>query len=129
MSENSPKPRKVEDNGLARELAASGASLSEISKLARAEAITEALPEPALNASTESSVNKITWARVERVTEPGRYMFKFGWLTITVEDLAVWEQYPNAAFALLRTAPAAETEDEFRLGTFDLRENISLSDK
>jgi hypothetical protein len=122
MSENSPKPRKVEDNGLARELAASGASLSEIaSKLAR--------PEPALHASTESSVNKITWAQVGRVTEPGRYMFKFGWLTITAEDLVVWEQYPNAAFTLLRTAPAAETEDQFRLGTFDLRENISLSEK
>jgi hypothetical protein len=75
------------------------------------------------------SVNKITWAQVGRVTEPGRYMFKFGWLTITAEDLAVWEQYPNAAFTLLRTAPAAETEDEFRLGTFELRENISLSEK
>ena len=74
-------------------------------------------------------VNKITWPQVGRVTEPGRYMYTFGWLTITAEDLAVWEQYPNAAFTLLRTAPAAETEDEFRLGTFELRENISLSEK
>ena len=32
-------------------------------------------------------------------------MFKFGWLTVTAEDLAVWKQYPNAAFTLLRTAP------------------------
>jgi hypothetical protein len=45
------------------------------------------------------------------------------------EDLAIWEQYPNAAFTLLRTVRAAETEDEFRLGIFDLRENLSLSEK
>src|ERR1700677_4668445 len=36
-----------------------------------------ARPEPAL------SVNKITWPQVGRVAEPGRYMFKFGWLTVT----------------------------------------------
>jgi hypothetical protein len=93
MSENSPKPTKVEDDNLARELAASEASLSEIAnKLARAKAATKAWTVPALHASTESSVNKITWAQVGRVTEPGRYMFKFGWLTIIAEDLAVWEQ-------------------------------------
>jgi hypothetical protein len=77
----------------------------------------------------ESSVNKIIWAQAGRVTEPGRYMFKFGWLIVTAEDLAIWEQYPNAAFTLLRKAPSAEAEDEFRLGTFELRENISLSEK
>jgi hypothetical protein len=74
---------------VARELAASGASLSEIdAELARAEAATKAL-----------AVKKVTWAQVSRVTDPGRYMFKFGWVTITAEDLAIWEQYPNAAFA------------------------------
>ena len=44
---------------------------------------------------------------------------------------------PNAAFTLYRTAratkPGDETEEktaeEFRLGTFELRENISLSEK
>jgi hypothetical protein len=30
-------------------------------------------------------------------------MFKFGWLTITAEDLAVWKQYPAAAFTLYST--------------------------
>ena len=35
-------------------------------------------------------VNKITWAQAGRVTDPGRYMFRFGWLTITADDLAVW---------------------------------------
>ena len=28
-------------------------------------------------------VNKITWALAGRVTDPGRHMFMFGWLTIT----------------------------------------------
>jgi hypothetical protein len=37
-------------------------------------------------------------------------MFKFGWLTVTAEDLAIWKQYPNAAFTVLRTAPGEEAE-------------------
>jgi hypothetical protein len=71
-------------------------------------------------------VNKITWALAGRVTDPGRYMFKFGWLTITADDLAIWRAYPNAAFTLIRTLTSAETDEqavgeEYRLGTFDLR--------
>jgi len=77
---------------------------------------------------TTQPVNKITWALAGRVTNPGRYMFKFGWLTITANDLAIWQAYPNAAFTLIRTqtSPPAETDEEtvgeeFRLGAFDLR--------
>jgi hypothetical protein len=61
------------------------------------------------------AVNKITWAQVGLVTEPGRYMFKFGWLTITADDLAVWKQFPSAVFTLYDTAtprPADETEEQ-----------------
>ena len=47
------------------------------------------------------SVNKLTWAQVGGITEPGRYMFRFGWLTITADDLAVWERFPNASFVLV----------------------------
>ena len=75
------------------------------------------------------AVNKVTWAQVGRVTEPGRYIYKFGWLTIAGEDLTVWYDYPNAAFTLVRTFAMGEGEDEYRLGTFELRENISLSEK
>jgi hypothetical protein len=71
---------------------------------------------------------KINWAIAGRVTDPGRYMFRFGWLTITADDLAIWQTYPNAAFTLIRTLtlPQAETDEqavgeEYRLGTFDLR--------
>ena len=55
-------------------------------------------------------------------------MFKFGWLTITAEDIAVWEQFPTAAFTLVGTS-ATETEDEFHLGAFELRDNLSISEK
>jgi hypothetical protein len=76
-------------------------------------------------------VNKITWQRAGGVTEPGRYMFTFGWLTVTPEDLAVWSKFPNASFTLVELPPAAEGDegevradeihaDEFHLGTFDL---------
>jgi hypothetical protein len=68
-------------------------------------------------------VKKVTWQQVGRVTEPGRYMFRFGWLTIAAEDLAVWEQLPNAAFTLVRTGAEAE---EYRLGAFELRKDPAL---
>jgi hypothetical protein len=87
----------------------------------------ETLP-PGPAPASKSSLNKITWPQVGRVAEPGRYMFKFGWLTVTDEDLAVWEKYPNAEFTLY---PMVTTEagEEFRLGTFDLRTYLSLSEK
>ena len=74
-------------------------------------------------------VNKITWQQVGHVTDPGRYMFRFGWLTIAPDDLAVWQQFPDATFTLVQTlAPQLVTEaesaatptDEFHLGAFDL---------
>ncbi len=82
-------------------------------------------------------VNKITWQKAGRVTEPGRYMFTFGWLTVTAEDIAVWEQFPNASFTLVKTArvtdaseePGEEPGEEFRLGAFDLGDILSLSEK
>jgi hypothetical protein len=85
--------------------------------------------QPRRDEPPRSTINKITWAQVGRVAEPGRYMFKFGWLTITAEDLAVWKLYPNAAFTLLTRATAADGKDEFRLGTFELRDTLSLSEK
>ena len=73
-------------------------------------------------------VNKITWQRAGGVTEPGRYMFTFGWLTVTSDDLKIWNQFPDAAFTLVelpahreRTEEADEVHaEEFHLGTFEL---------
>lgn len=71
------------------------------------------------------AINKVTWPQVGHVTQPGRYMFRFGWLTITAEDLAIWERFPDAMFALVKTATAAATDEteEFHLGAFELRES------
>jgi len=80
-------------------------------------------------------VNKVTWQQVGHVAEPGRYMFRFGWLSIAPDDLAIWKQFPNATFTLVQNAaspsttgaeaeetPANET-DEFHLGAFELHTN------
>jgi hypothetical protein len=67
----------------------------------------------------DRKVHKVTWAQVGRVAEPGRYLFTFGWLTITAADLAVWQQYPNAAFTLIVQSPL-EAVEEYRLGAFAL---------
>lgn len=67
-------------------------------------------------------VDKITWDKVGRVTEPGRYMYTFGWLTITADDIEIWKQYPQAAFTLLaeHAVPDHATGEEYHLGAFDV---------
>jgi hypothetical protein len=81
-------------------------------------------------------VNKISWQKAGGVTEPGRYMFTFGWLTVTAEDIAVWKQYPRAMFTLVKlpdaadadlTADSAEVGEEFHLGAFELPSTPSHS--
>ena len=52
------------------------------------------------------------------VQEPGRYMLRFGWLTVTAVDLEVWSLFPDATFALYQVA--GEGFDEYRLGSVDL---------
>jgi hypothetical protein len=98
----------------------------------------EILERAEVEAESNVAVNKITWAQAGRVSEPGRYMFKFGWLTITADDLVIWQKYPTAAFTLYSTSMAAapETENEtdgaaaedFRLGTFELRADSNYSE-
>ena len=60
------------------------------------------------------TAKKINWAIAGRVTDPDRYIFRFGWLTITADDLAIWQTYPDAVFTLIRTltSPPAETAEE-----------------
>ena len=56
-------------------------------------------------------------------------MFRFGWLTVAADDLAVWEQFPNAVFALVKKAAATDAPEEFHLGAFELPEKPSPSEK
>ena len=82
--------------------------------------------------SANKVISKVTWQQAGHVTEPGRYMFRFGWLTVAPGDLAIWMQYPDASFTLVQTSapplaaddetPGAET-DEFHLGAFELHTN------
>jgi len=73
-------------------------------------------------------VTKITWQKAGRVTAPGRYMFRFGWLTVAAEDLAVWRQHPDAMFTLVpmplnagaSADEAVDGTEEFHLGAFEL---------
>jgi hypothetical protein len=65
-------------------------------------------------------VKKVTWQRAGRVTEPGRYMFRYGWLTITADDLAIWQRFPEAAFTLVKLPSAPDAPEEFHLGAFEL---------
>ena len=71
-------------------------------------------------AERQSVVNKVTWQKAGRVTEPGRYMFRYGWLTVTAEDLAVWQKFPEAAFTLVSLPSSADAPDEFHLGAFEI---------
>ena len=73
-----------------------------------------------ISETKELSVSKITRRQVGRLTEPGRYALSFGWLTVTAEDLAVWEKFPNAAFTLVKTASAGDDAEEFWLGSFEM---------
>jgi len=47
---------------------------------------------------------------------------------VTADDLAVWNQFPDASFALVRRSSAASTDEaeEYYLGVFDIHES-SLS--
>lgn len=65
-------------------------------------------------------VNKISWQKAGRVAEPGRYMFTFGWLTVTADDLRVWEQFPDAAFTLVKLPDGESVADEYHLGAFEI---------
>ena len=63
-------------------------------------------------------VTKVTWQRAGRITEPGRYMLRYGWLTMA-EDLAIWRQFPDAAFTLVKLPSDPDAPEEFHLGAFD----------
>jgi hypothetical protein len=70
---------------------------------------------------------KVSWQEVGHVAEPGRYLFKFGWLTITAADIAIWQGHPNAALTLVRLPETAamtseDIAEEYHLGAIELRE-------
>lgn len=75
------------------------------------------------------AINKVTWQQAGHVDEPGRYMFRFGWLTVAEDDLAIWTQFPEASFTLVKTAvlDATDETEEFHLGAFELGQHFQPS--
>jgi hypothetical protein len=75
------------------------------------------------------AINKVTWQQAGHVNEPGRYMFRFGWLTVAKDDLAIWTRFPEASFTLVKTAAVTATDEteEFHLGAFELGEHFEPS--
>ena len=73
-----------------------------------------------IGAGGQSVVNKVTWQKAGRVTEPGRYMFRYGWLTVTAEDIAIWRQFPEASFTRVTLPSDPNSPEEFHLGAFEI---------
>jgi hypothetical protein len=66
-------------------------------------------------------VNKITWDKIGRATEPGRYKCFFGFLTVTQDDIDVWTRYPDATFTLIaRPTTEQSVGEDCCLGAFDI---------
>ena len=74
------------------------------------------------------TLHEATSQRAGRVTEPGRYMFRFGWLTVSADDLAIWQQYPEAAFTLVNLPSEPDAAEEFHLGAFKLPKSSAPSE-
>lgn len=72
-------------------------------------------------------MNKITWAEIGHVTEPGQYRYRFGFVVITGKDIAIWQRYPNAAFTVIEPSVYAE-QRIFKLGAVDLRDAAARDD-
>ena len=69
----------------------------------------------------DPEVHKVSWQQVGRVNEPGRYLFTFGWLTIKLEDIMIWQRFPDAIFTRVIQRANDETDGvEFHLGTFEI---------
>jgi hypothetical protein len=55
-------------------------------------------------------------------------MFRYGWLTITAEDLAIWRQFPEASFTLVKLPSDPDAPEEFHLGAFEIPASPSLDE-
>lgn len=76
------------------------------------------MPGPHRRSSNRRDVNKVTWAQLDHVTEPGRYLHRFGWLSISADDIAIWRQFPHASFTLCQRG-RSQGDSEYLLGAFD----------
>jgi hypothetical protein len=47
-------------------------------------------------------------------------MFRYGWLTITADDIAIWQRFPEASFTLVNLPSEPDSPEEFHLGAFEI---------
>jgi hypothetical protein len=47
-------------------------------------------------------------------------MFRYGWLTVTADDIAIWQQFPEASFTLVNLPSSPDAPEEFHLGAFEI---------
>jgi hypothetical protein len=55
-------------------------------------------------------------------------MFRYGWLTVTAEDLAVWQKFPDAAFTLVNLPSDPDAPEEFHLGAFEIATHPTIDE-
>ena len=61
---------------------------------------------------------RISWDKVDRVQEPGRYKLSFGWVTVTSDHLDIWRQFRDATFALYELS--GSEGNDYWLGSVEL---------
>ena len=71
-------------------------------------------------------MNKLTWGDIGMVAEPGRYKTRLGWVEITIDDLAIWKNFPKATFAVVGLSPRRSAETVLRLGAFDINDDLEF---
>jgi hypothetical protein len=69
-------------------------------------------------------MNKLLWGDVGMAAEPGQYETRFGLVEITVDDLAIFKNFPHAAFAFVGFSPHYSSEMVLRLGAFDMGDDL-----
>jgi hypothetical protein len=66
-------------------------------------------------------MTKITWPEIGMASEPGDYQYRLGHVTITLDDLAIWNKHPKAAFTVINVSANPDVRT-FVLGKFELRD-------
>jgi hypothetical protein len=69
-------------------------------------------------------MNKLVWGDIGMVAEPGQCKTRFGLVEITVDDLAIWKQFPHAAFVVVGLSPHYPSETVLRLEALDISDDL-----
>src|ERR1700722_17268297 len=69
-------------------------------------------PQKSIERATNSRRGATGQQSASQWTDPGRYMFRFGWLTITADDLPVWHVSECRIHLISALAPPPAKGDE-----------------